>query len=158
MQKFNHLARYSLYGVATEERKMDRFLGGLNPQLCCALSVFDFPYVQTLVNKAFIAEREHKLVSDNKSAHNDHKRKFERKKEMQPVQKVHTWQPTHVAYQPNWKQNVNMATTQVKNDVLNPVLENHPITVVDKPDIMPNSVLRKNGPMLRSSHKSIIWR
>ena len=33
LQKFNHLARYSLYDVATEERKIDRFLGGLNPHL-----------------------------------------------------------------------------------------------------------------------------
>ena len=78
------------YDVATEERKMDRFLGGLNPQLRCALSMFDFPDFQTLVNKDFIAEREHKLVSDTKSAHNDHKRKFEPKKEMQLVQKVRT--------------------------------------------------------------------
>ena len=124
LPKFNHLSRYSQYDVATEERKIDRFLGGLNPQLRCALSVFDFPDFQTLVNKAFIAEREHKLMSDNKSAHNDHKCKFEPKKEMQPAQKVHTWQPTPMAYQPSWQQNVNKATTQVKNDVLNPVLEN----------------------------------
>ena len=27
LHKFNHLARYSLYDVATEERKIDRFLG-----------------------------------------------------------------------------------------------------------------------------------
>ena len=33
LQKFNHLARYSLYDMATEERKIDRFLGGLNLQL-----------------------------------------------------------------------------------------------------------------------------
>ena len=31
LQKFNHLLRYSQYDVAPEERKMDRFLGGLNP-------------------------------------------------------------------------------------------------------------------------------
>ena len=30
LHKFNHLARYSLFDVATEERKIDRFLGGLN--------------------------------------------------------------------------------------------------------------------------------
>ena len=90
LQKFNHLARYSLYDVATEERKIDRFLGGLNPQLRCTLSMFDFPDFQTLVNKAFIAEREHKLVSDNRPASNDHKRKFEPKKDGQPVQKART--------------------------------------------------------------------
>ena len=82
LQKFNHLSCCSQYDVATEERKIDRFLGGLNPQLRCTLSMFDFPDFQTLVNKAFIAEREHKLVSDNKSAHNYHKRKFEPKKEI----------------------------------------------------------------------------
>ena len=85
LQKFNHLSRYSQYDVATEERKMDCFLGGMNPQLRCALSMFDFPDFRTLVNKAFIAKREHKLVSDTKSAHNDHTRKFEPKKEMQLV-------------------------------------------------------------------------
>ena len=58
LQKFNHLAHYSLYDVATEERKVNKFLGGLNPQLRCTLSMFDFPDFQTLVNKAFIAERE----------------------------------------------------------------------------------------------------
>ena len=87
--------------------------------------MFDFPDFQTLVNKAFIAEREHRLVSDNKPANNDHKRKFEQRKEMQPVQKARTWQPTQVAYKPNWQQNVNKTTTQVKNDVPNPIQEEH---------------------------------
>ena len=90
LQKFNHLARYSLYDVATKEWKIDRFLGGLNPELRCALSMFDFTDFQTLVDKAFIAEREHKLISDNKPVSNDKKRKFEPKKDGQPVQKVHT--------------------------------------------------------------------
>ena len=62
LQKFNHLDCYSLYDVATEERKIDRFLGGLNPQLRCTLSMLDFLDFQTLVNKAFIAEREHKRI------------------------------------------------------------------------------------------------
>ena len=90
LQKINHLSRYSPYDVATKERKIVRFLGGLNPQLRCTLSMFEFPDFQTLVNKAFIAEREHKLVSDNKSANNDHKPKFEPRKEIQPVQKAQT--------------------------------------------------------------------
>jgi hypothetical protein len=42
LHKFNHLARYSLYDVATEERKIDRFLGGLNQHLLCTLSMLDF--------------------------------------------------------------------------------------------------------------------
>ena len=54
LNKFNHLARYSLYDVATEERKVDKFLGGLNQHLRCTLSMFDFPDFQTLVNKALI--------------------------------------------------------------------------------------------------------
>ena len=106
LQKFNHLAHYSLCDVATEERKIDRFLGVLNPQLRRTLSMFDFPDFQTLVNKAFIAEREHKLVSDNRPANNDHKRKFEPRKEVQPVQKARTWQHTQVEYKPNLQQNV----------------------------------------------------
>ena len=43
LHKFNHLARYSLYDVATEERKIDRFLGGLNQHLRSALCMLDFP-------------------------------------------------------------------------------------------------------------------
>ena len=91
LHKFNHLARYSLYDVATEERKIARFLGGLNQHLRCTLSMFDFLDFQTLVNKALIAEREHKLIHDNKSTNNDHKRKFEPRKDGQPVQKARTW-------------------------------------------------------------------
>ena len=85
--------------------------------------MFDFTDFQTLVNKAFIAEREHKLVPDNRPANNDHKRKFEPKKDGQPVQKARTWQQTQVEYKPNWQQNVNNTTTQVKNVVTNPVRE-----------------------------------
>ena len=66
--------------MATEERKIDRFLGGLNPQLRCTLSMFDFPDFQTLVNKAFIVEREHKLISDNRPANNDNKRKLSQRR------------------------------------------------------------------------------
>ena len=123
LQKFNHLSRYSLHDVATEERKIDKFLGGLNPQLRCTLSMFDFPNFQTLLNKAFIAEREHKLISDNRPVNNDNKRKFEPKKDGQPVQKARTWQQTQVEYKPNWQQNVNKTTTQVKNFVTNPMHE-----------------------------------
>nr|XP_040244075.1 uncharacterized protein LOC120963498 [Aegilops tauschii subsp. strangulata] len=94
LHNFNHLARYSLYDVSTEERKINIFLGGLNQHLRCTLSMFDFPDFQTLVNKALIAEREHKLVHDNRPANNDHKRKFKPKKDGQPVQKARTWQQT----------------------------------------------------------------
>ena len=83
--------------------------------------MFDFPDFLTLVNKALIAEREHTLLHDNKPAINDHKRKFEPKKDMQPVQKARTWQQTQVEYKPNWQPNVNKTTTQVKNVVTSPV-------------------------------------
>ncbi|XP_073353567.1 uncharacterized protein [Aegilops tauschii subsp. strangulata] len=123
LHMFSHLACYSLYDVATEERKVDQFLGGLNQHLRCTLSMFDFPDFQTLVNKALIAEREHKLVHDNKPTNNDHKRKFEPKKDGQPMEKARTWQQTQVEYKPNWQQNVNKTTTQVKNVVTSPVRE-----------------------------------
>ena len=42
LHNFNHLARYSLYDVATEERKIDRLLGGLNQHLRCTLSSSTF--------------------------------------------------------------------------------------------------------------------
>ena len=88
-----------------------------------ALLVLDFPDFQTLVNKALIVEREHKLVHDNKPVNNDQKCKFEPKKDGQPVQKARTWQQTHVDYKPNWHQNVNKTSTQVKNVVTSPVRE-----------------------------------
>ena len=75
LNKFNNLARYSTHDVSTEERKVDRFLGGLNHTLRCQLCMLDFPDFQTLVNKAFIDEREHK------SGYDDRKRKFEPKKD-----------------------------------------------------------------------------
>ena len=90
LHKFNHLARYSLFDVATGERKIDLFLGGLIQHLRCTLSMFDFPNFQTLVNKALIAEREHKLVHENKPTYNDQKHKFEPKKDGQPVEKART--------------------------------------------------------------------
>ena len=85
LHKFNYLARYPLYDEATEEKKIDRFLGGLNQHLRCTLSMLDFPHLQTLVNKALIAEREHKHVYNNRPANNDHKHKFEPKTDAQPV-------------------------------------------------------------------------
>mgnify|MGYP005834756877 CR=1 FL=1 len=85
--------------------------------------MFDFPDFQTLVNKVLFAEREHKLVHNNKPANNDHKRKFESKKDGQPVQKTRTWQQSQVEFKPNWQQNVNNTTTQVKNIVTSPVSE-----------------------------------
>ena len=103
LNKFNHLACYSLYDVATEERKIDRFLGGLNQHLRCTLSMFDFTDFQTLVNKALIDEREHKMIHTNKTSNNDHKCKFEPRKEVQPMQKARTWQQPQVEYKPNWQ-------------------------------------------------------
>ena len=80
LNKFNHLARYSIHDVSTEERKVDRFLGGLSPTLRCQLSMLDFPDFQTLVNKALIEEREYKSVIELKAAYDDYKRKYEAKK------------------------------------------------------------------------------
>ena len=79
--------------------------------------MLDFPNFQSLVNKALIAEREYKAMQDNRPADNDHKRKFEPKKDGQPIQKACTWQQTQVECKPNWQQNVNKTTTQVKNVV-----------------------------------------
>ena len=39
-----------------------RFLGGLNQHLRSTLCMLEFPDFQSLVNKALIIEREHKLV------------------------------------------------------------------------------------------------
>ena len=75
LNKFNNLAWYSTHDMSIEERKIDRFLGGLNHVIRCQLCMLDFLDFQTLVNKAFIAEREHK------SGYDDRKRKFEPKKD-----------------------------------------------------------------------------
>src|SRR3954467_7948041 len=71
LNKFNHLLRYSIHDVATEERKIDRFLGGLKATLRCQLSMLDFPDFQTLVNKSHIAEREYKSVIEHKFGNDD---------------------------------------------------------------------------------------
>src|SRR4051812_41638868 len=41
LNKFNNLSRYSLHDVATEERKIYHFLGGLHTTLRCQLSMPD---------------------------------------------------------------------------------------------------------------------
>ncbi|XP_073360361.1 uncharacterized protein [Aegilops tauschii subsp. strangulata] len=103
LNKFNHLARYSLYDVATKERNIDRFLGGLNQHLRCTLSMLDFPDFETLVKKALIAEREQKLVQDSRPSPADRKWKFEPKKEGPIVQKARTSQQSQVEFKPNWQ-------------------------------------------------------
>ena len=123
LHKFNYLVCSSLYHVATEERKIDKFLGGLNQHLRSTLCMLEFPDFQSLVNKALISKKEYKPVHDNQPANNDHKRKFEPKKDGQPVQKARTWKQTQVEYKPNWHQNVNKTTTQVKNVMTSPVRE-----------------------------------
>src|SRR4051812_22398364 len=75
LNKFNHLARYSVHDVATEGRKRDCFLGGLSATLHCQLSMLDFPDFQTLVNKALIDEREYKSFIEHKFGNDDRKRK-----------------------------------------------------------------------------------
>ena len=108
--------------------------------------MLDFPDFQTLVNKAFIAEQEHKLIADNRPVNNDNKRKFEPKKDGQPAQKARTWQQTQVEYKPNWQQNVNKTTTQVRNVVTNPTHEerqrNNSCFNCGRTDIMPDSAPR----------------
>ena len=61
---------------------------------------------------ALIAEREYKPVQDIRPANIDHKRKFEPKKDGQPMQKARTWQQTQVEYKPNWQQNAGGASMQ----------------------------------------------
>lgn len=87
VNKFNNLARYSTHDVSTEERKVDRFLGGLNHALRCQLCMLDFPDFHTLVNKSFIDERE------LRTGYDDRKRKFEPKKDNkeQIAEKPRTW-------------------------------------------------------------------
>src|SRR4051812_46262501 len=80
LNRFNHLARYSIHDVNTEERKVDHFLGGLSPTLRCQLSLLEFPDFQTLVNKALIAEREYKSVIELKAIYDDRTRKYEARK------------------------------------------------------------------------------
>src|SRR6266566_791213 len=121
LNKFNNLARYSTHDVSTEERKIDRFLGGLNHALRCQLCMLDFSDFQTLVNKVFVAEREHK------SGYNDRKRKFESKKDahVQFAQKLRIWQPVQSEYKPTWNggNNNNKPGNQDKTIGKQPVLE-----------------------------------
>src|SRR3954463_11896181 len=108
LNKFNHLARYSVHDVATEERKVDRFLDGLSPTLHCQLSMLDFPDFQTLFNKALIAEHEYKSVIELKAAYEDRKQKYEAKKapyepSAQKPRMVPTApQPPQANFKPSW--------------------------------------------------------
>jgi hypothetical protein len=127
LNKFNYLARYSTHDVSTQERKIDRFLGGLNHTLRCQLSILDFPDFQALVNKALIVEREHKSVYEPKTGYDDRKRKFEPWKDAheQFLQKPHTWQATQTMYKPAWNpsNNNNKMDNQDKPFIKRPVLE-----------------------------------
>src|ERR1041385_4986032 len=115
LNKFNHLARHSVHDVATEERKVDRFLGGISPTLRCQLSMLDFPDFQTLVNKALIAEREYKSVAELKAVYEDRKRKHEAKKvpyepyAQKPRMVQRAPQPAQANFKPSWN-NGNAAT------------------------------------------------
>src|ERR1041385_1040671 len=117
LNKFNHLARYSVHDVATEERKVDRFLGGLSPTLRCQLSMLDFPDFQILVNKALIAEREYKSVIELKAAYDDRKRKYEARKApyepsaQKPRMVQAAPQPAPTNFKPSWN-NGNAATNK----------------------------------------------
>nr|XP_020154671.1 uncharacterized protein LOC109740038 [Aegilops tauschii subsp. strangulata] len=57
-------------------------------QFAALKALVDLHYNEILVNKVLIAEREHKVVHNNKRTNNDHKREFEPKKDGQPVQKA----------------------------------------------------------------------
>ena len=121
LNNFNNLARYSTHDVSTEERKIDRFLGGLNLALRCQLCMLDFPDFQTLINKAFIAERE------LRTGYDDRTRKFETKKDNkeQIAQKPRTWQPNTTVYKSTWNNsnNTNKTVSQNKAFGKQPVLE-----------------------------------
>src|ERR1041385_7681718 len=117
LNKFNHLARYSIHDVSTEERKVDPFLGGHSPTLRCQLSMLDFPDFQTLFNKAVIAEREYKSVIELKAAYDDRKRKYEAKKApyepsaQKPRMVQAAPQPAPTNFKPSWN-NGNAATNK----------------------------------------------
>lgn len=78
--------------MSTKERKIDRFLRGLNHTLRCQLSTMDFPVFQTLVNKALIAEQE------NKTGYEERKCKYEPKKDNREnfSRKQLTWSPAEL--------------------------------------------------------------
>ena len=56
LYEFNHLARYALGEVATDEAKQEKFMDGLSEELQDKLSIVDFSDFQTLVDKAIASE------------------------------------------------------------------------------------------------------
>jgi hypothetical protein len=54
--KFTQLSRYAPHEVATDEKKQDCFLNGLNDGLAYALEAWDFENFQGMVNKALVLE------------------------------------------------------------------------------------------------------
>jgi hypothetical protein len=82
--------------------------------------MLDFPDFQTMVDKAFIAEREHK------SGGHDHKRKFEPKKDYKEpyAQKLRSWQPAPAENKPIWNSGSNGKTgTPAKTFGKQPVIQ-----------------------------------
>lgn len=119
LNKFINLSRYAIYDVSTKERKIYRFLGGLNHTLHCQLSALVFRDFQTLIDKALIIERE------NMSAYEDKKQRFEYKKDTRDsgAQKLRTWHPAlaNCAPKPTWgtkKPDANNQNNSTKDSLM----------------------------------------
>jgi hypothetical protein len=60
--RFTQLSCYALDNVATNEKKQDWFLNGLNDGLAYALEVRDFINFQDMVDKALVLENRRRIM------------------------------------------------------------------------------------------------
>ena len=69
LTKFTQLSRYAPDDVDTDEKKQDCFLEGLHPSLQYALSANEYPSFQKLVDRAFIIEKKHQNLGEERKHH-----------------------------------------------------------------------------------------
>ena len=66
VREFTQLSRYAPNDVDTDEKKKDCFIEGLNTTLQYALSANEYPSFQKLVDKAFIMEKKHQNLEEER--------------------------------------------------------------------------------------------
>src|SRR3954469_22329111 len=69
IEEFNNLARYAPEEVDTNAKRKEKFLEGLNDEICMQLSVAYVPTYQSLCDKATILESKMKQVENRKRKH-----------------------------------------------------------------------------------------
>ena len=76
VDEFSKLARYAPDDVATDAAKQDKFLEGLNDELCMQLMVATFNDYQQLVDRALMIEGKQQQIENRKRKYGHGKYNF----------------------------------------------------------------------------------